>query len=134
MKRRVFCTLVTSTLAMGLLPGCKNVESVKEWIVKVATTTGEWIEEKAENLYTAIRNVFFKIKIEDGVKFERDNPLVGIVVEDRDLSIKRDDLGIDVVVHLKGKKVKRATEMDPWMIDRDALPESVRKFWDIATA
>ncbi len=30
---------------MGLLPGYKSVESVKVWIVKVTTETGEIIEK-----------------------------------------------------------------------------------------
>lgn len=133
LNRRKFCSLLAGMCLAGSLTGCSKVSTVKEWLVEIATKTGEIIKEKAENLYMAVRNAFFKWKIEDGVKFDRDNPLEGICIEERDLCIRNDEVGIDVTIHMKGKKLRRKSEVDPWMIDRDALPEKVRKFWDIAS-
>ncbi|MBQ3351196.1 MAG: hypothetical protein IJG38_12425 [Thermoguttaceae bacterium] len=123
----LLCTALYSTV------GCDTVTSVKEWLVEIATSTGEIIQEKAEYLYTAVRNAFFRYKTEDGVRYDRDNPLKGLCVEDRTLHIVREDVGIDITFNLKGKPMKRDSEVSPWMVDRDALPRDVQKFWDLGT-
>lgn len=71
--------------------------------------------------------------IEDGVMFSIDKPLEGKYMEDRIIKINRGDLGINLDVNLKGRKMIRQTESAPWMIDKNALPEGLKKYWDAAT-
>lgn len=129
----LLCTMLYTTVGCGCRPIIDTFHSVKEWVVELATETGEVIKESAEYLYTAVRNAFFRYKTEDGVKFDRDNPLKGICVEDRTLHIVREDVGVDITFNLKGKPMKRDSEISPWMVDRDALPRDVQKFWDLGT-
>lgn len=72
-----------------------------------------------------------RFDINDGVKFERTAPLHGVCIEDRSLSIIRDDLGFSVEIPLKGKKMSRESELGPWMLDAEELPESLRSYRDL---
>ena len=124
---------LTGIFAGGCNEGGKIVSVAGEWIVEFATNTGDWLYNKGKNLYNVLREVFYEIRIDDGVKFSIDNPLEGQCVEDRIVKINRDDLGINVELQLKGKKMIRKDESSPWMIDRDALPKEVQEYWNIAT-
>lgn len=134
MKRREFCAILAGTLAAGSLPGCKGIRPMGEWIVKIATQTGEFIEEHAKNLYEAVHNAFFRWQTEDGVKFDRENPLQGICTEERDLLIRRDDSGYMLMISMKGRRLCRKSEIDPWVIDRDELPEDLKILYGAGTS
>ena len=122
----LLCTALYST------PGCNTVKSVKEWVVELATETGEVIKGSAEYLYTAVRDAFFRYRIVDGVRYDKDNPLEGICVEERSLRFLNQEKGYDLTINLKGKKMVREKDSDgsPWMIDRDALPPELIIFFD----
>lgn len=131
MNRREFMLGAAGITLLGSsLTGCGDtVGSVKEWIVEMATATGDYLQEQSKNLYGALRNAFFKYKIEDGIKFDRDNPLEGICMEDRPIKIINELEGINIEINLKNKKFIRKSEVDPWMIDQEALPPKLQIFF-----
>lgn len=138
-SKSLICSFMLMLALTGIFAGgCDDngditLSSVKEWIVEVVTNMGDGLYKKGANLYNVIRDVFYEIKIEDGVKFSVDNPLEGQCVEDRIVRIIRDDFGISVELQLKDKKMIRKDEFSPWMIDREALPEEVKQYWNITT-
>lgn len=131
-KLVVFVLILVGALAVGgVLWRMDNISSVKGWVVSVATATGEFVSEKAEFLHTAIVNTFFRIKMRDGVEFDRGNPLEGQCVVDRFMEFKSEQHGLKVEVNLKNKKMRRNDEMSPWVVDYDALPPEVKRHCEV---
>lgn len=67
-------------------------------------------------------------EVADGIRFHKSNPLVGICIQEGQITIQHKEKGIALQIDLKNQRFIRESETSPWKLDPAGLPKELNIF------